>query len=183
MLKPEIMEHLKKITPEEEEILKGQDKIDRNIYMQGKDNKINSRKLLELGKLITMRKHTRFIDFPEHTHDYVELVYMCEGNTTHLIDGKKIVLKQGELLFLGQSARHEILRAGENDIAVNFIVLPHFFGDTLSAVGEEETPLKNFIIDCLCGNKEGANYLYYKVSGVPEIQNLMENLHQKINVI
>lgn len=176
MLKPEIMEHLKKITPEEEEILKGQDKIDRNIYMQGKDNKINSRKLLELGKLITMRKHTRFIDFPEHTHDYVELVYMCEGDTTHLIDGKKIVLKQGELLFLGQSARHEILRAGENDIAVNFIVLPHFFGDTLSAVGEEETPLKNFIIDCLCGNKEGANYLYYKVSKVPEIQNLMENL-------
>ena len=97
MLKPEIMEHLKKITPEEEEILKGQDKIDRNIYMQGKDNKINSRKLLELGKLITMRKHTRFIDFPEHTHDYVELVYMCHGTTTHYVDGKEIELCKGEL--------------------------------------------------------------------------------------
>lgn len=176
MLKTEIMDYLKKITPEEEAILKGQDKIDRNIYMQGDSNTINSKKLLELGKLITMRKHTRFIDFPEHTHDYVELVYMCEGKTTHFVDGKKIVLKPGELLFLGQSARHRITCADTGDIAVNFIVLPHFFGDLLSVIGEEETPLKSFLIDCLCGNKEGNNYLHYKVSSVTEIQNLMENL-------
>ena len=32
------------------------------------------------------------------------------------------------------------------------------------------------IIFIICGNKEGANYLYYKVSEVLEIQNLMENL-------
>lgn len=79
-------------------------------------------------------------------------------------------------MLFEQSARHEILKAGENDVAVNFIVLPQFFGDTLMALGDEETPLKRFLIDCLCGNKEGYNCLYYKVSGVFEIQNLMDNL-------
>ncbi len=176
MRKFEILEDLRKITPEEQDILGGQTTVNRSIYMQDSGNTINSKKLLELGKLITMRKHTRFIDFPEHTHDYVELVYMCSGETTHFVDGNKILLKKGELLFLGQSAKHRILSAGKDDIAVNFIILPHFFSDTLSAVGEEDTPLKNFLKDCLCGGGKSSNYLYYKVSGITEIQNLMENL-------
>lgn len=172
----EILEELRNITCEEQDILGGQKTINRSIYMQDSGNTINSKKLLEAGKLITMRKHTRFIDFPEHTHDYVELVYMCSGETTHFVDGNKIVLKKGELLFLGQSAKHRILSAGKDDIAVNFIILPHFFSDTLSAVGEEDTPLKNFLTDCLCGSVKSSNYLYYKVSNITEIQNLMENL-------
>lgn len=176
MLSDSVKKYLKAITDEEKAILGGSNTIDRSLYMQGKTNTVNSKKLLEAGKLITMRKHTRFIHFPEHTHDYVEVVYMCEGSTTHYVDGKQITLSQGELLLLGQSARHEILKAGENDVAVNFIVLPQFFGDTLMALGDEETPLKRFLIDCLCGNKEGYNCLYYKVSGVFEIQNLMDNL-------
>lgn len=176
MLKSEILEDLRKITSEEEEILNGKKTINRSIYMQNNGNTINSKKLLELGKLITMRKHTRFIDFPEHTHDYVELVYMCEGEITHIVDDKKILLKQGELLFLAQNTKHKIISANKNDLAVNFIILPHFFSDTLTAVGEEDTPLKNFLINCLCGNSKSSNYLYYKVSDVTEIQNLMENL-------
>ena len=100
MLKPEVIANLKEITPEEREILSGQSEINRNIYMRGGGNTVNSQKLLELGKLITVRKHTRFIDFPEHTHDYVELVYMLSGQTVHIVDGKKIVLKQGELLCM-----------------------------------------------------------------------------------
>lgn len=167
---------LREITDEEQKILEGKKRIDRSIYMRGSGNTINSKKLLESGKLITMRKHTRFIDFPLHTHDYVEVVYMYDGSATHIVDGKKIVLKKGELLFLGQSAKHEILRAEENDIAINFIVLPDFFGETLTAFGEEETPLKQFIIDCLCGNKDGYSCLHYKVSGITEIKNLIENL-------
>jgi AraC-like DNA-binding protein len=143
--------------------------------MQGAENTINSKKLLDAGKLITMRKHTRFIDFPQHTHDYVELVYMCQGSTTHIVDDKEIELCQGELLFLGQGASHSIKSAKEDDIAVNFIILPHFFADTLPAIGEEETPLKTFLINCLCG-KNNNRYLHYKVSKITEIQNLIENL-------
>ena len=101
--------------------------------MQSEANTVNSEKLLELGKLITMRRHTRFVDFPRHSHDYIELVYMCEGKTTHIVDGKTIELGKGELLFLGQGTCHSIKKAGENDIAVNFIILPHFFADILPA--------------------------------------------------
>ncbi|UKI38518.1 MAG: hypothetical protein L6V93_04080 [Clostridiales bacterium] len=51
---------------------------------------------------------------------------MCKGETTHIVNGRKIVLREGELLFLGQNASQEILPASEDDIAVNFIILPDF---------------------------------------------------------
>ena len=175
VVRADILEQLKQITPEEQDIIDGERKINRDIYMLGRDNTVNSKKLLDEGKLITMRKHTRFIDFPEHTHDYVELIYMCQGSTTHIIEGKKIKLCEGELLFLGQGIRHSIEKSEQNDIAVNFIVLPHFFSDVLYSIGEKESPIKNFFINCLCGNTNNG-YLHYNVSDITEVQNLMENL-------
>ncbi len=171
-----LLQQLSVITAEEQEILAGRSDIDRSIYMQGQDSTINSRKLLASGKLITIRPHTRFIHFPQHTHDYVEVIYMCSGETIHIVNGKKIQLEQGDLLFLNQSATHEVCQAGEQDIAVNFIVLPEFFSAPLSMIGEEETPLRKFLVDCLCRQNSGTGYLYFDVSEVKPIQNLLENL-------
>lgn len=172
----DILVRLQAISEEEQAILDGRTTIDRNIYMQDQGNIINAQKLLAAGKLITIRPHTRFIHFPEHTHDYVEMVYMCTGETTHIVNGRQIKLEQGDLLFLSQSATHEVCKAGKGDVAVNFIVLPDFFVTTLTAIGEDETPLRKFLIDCLCGQNTGAGYLHFDVSGVKPIQNLVENL-------
>jgi AraC-like DNA-binding protein/quercetin dioxygenase-like cupin family protein len=172
----EILKHLQGITTEEQAILDGKTTIDRDIYMQGQSNIINAKKLLAAGKLITIRPHTRFIHFPEHTHDYVEVVYMCTGETTHIVNGRQIRLEQGDLLFLNQSATHEVCKAEEKDVAVNFIILPDFFATTLTAIGEEETPLRKFLVDCLCGQNTGPGYLHFDVSGIQPIQNLVENL-------
>lgn len=172
----QLLEKLSAISEEERDILDGRKTIDRDIYMNGEGNRVNAKKLLASGKLITLRPHTRFIRFPKHTHDYVEVVYMCSGGTTHIVDGTKINLKQGELLFMHQSATHEVLRSGESDIAVNFIVLPEFFNTTLSVLGDEETPLRRFLVDCLCGQSVGVSFLHFQVADVPIIQNLAENL-------
>lgn len=172
----ELLSRLSAISEEEAEILGGKDSIDRNIYMQGIDNTINSKKLLSAGKFITIRHHTRFIDFPQHKHDYVEVVYMCKGKTTHIVNGKEIVLNQGELLFLSQNVTHEIKKAESEDVAVNFIVLPDFFTNSIEFISETETPLKHFLVDCLCGQNTGPSYLHFRVSEVKPIQNLVENL-------
>ena len=176
MVDQRIIRQLRSISAEEQAILDGRTTIDRGIYMVDSQDVINSRKLLSDGKLITFRPHTRFIHFPEHCHDYVEVVYMCSGTTTHIVNGKTIRLQQGELLFLSQSARQEILRAEENDIAVNFVVLPEFFQEALSIIGEEATPLRRFLLDCLFEQNSGPGYLLFQVSDNISIQNLVDNL-------
>ena len=175
-MKAELLEKLTPVTEEERRFLDGEKNIDRSIYMEGQGDTVNSKKLLMDGKLITVRPHTRFVHFPEHSHDYVEVIYMCRGSTTHIINGTKIVLKEGELLFLSPRAKQEILPAGENDIAVNFIIMPAFFQNTVQMIGTEQTPLHRFIIDVLTGTNSSSSYIHFEVSDVLPIQNLVENL-------
>ena len=175
MIDSSILERLSRVTEEERQILSGGAEIDRSLYMDGSRDVISGDKLLPPGKTITIRPHTRFIAFPEHSHDYVEMVYMCRGQTTHRVNGTELVLREGELLMLGQHARQTIEAAGENDIAVNFIVRPAFFSGTLPYLGEEETPLRRFLVSCLIGQGE-AGYLLFHVADILPIQNLIENL-------
>ena len=175
MIRQEILESLLPITDEERAILDGGRDIDKSIYTTGGGDVINSERLLDEGRIISVRKHTRFIRFPRHTHDYIEAVYMCAGKTVHIINGKETVLGEGELLFLGRGASHEILPAGEGDIAVNFIIQPAFFDKTLELLGGERTPVKSLLISSLF-DRESQGYLHFKVSGVLTIQNLVENL-------
>ena len=171
----DILKRLSVVSEEEKEILNGRRSIDRSLYMDGSRDVISGEKLLEKGKLIAIRPHTRFIAFPEHTHDYVEMVYMCAGETRHTVNGTAITLRKGELLMLGQNARQAIDPAGETDIAVNFIVRPAFFSGTLPFLGEEETPLRRFVTSCLTGDSE-EGYLLFHVADILPIQNLIENL-------
>ena len=174
MLEKELLDMLRVISPEEQSLLDGMDEIQRGIYMEANSDVIDAKKLLDSGRLIAIRPHTPFAHYPEHSHNYVDVVYMCCGTTTHIVSGKKIQLHPGELLFLGQGARQEILPAGKNDIAVNFIILPQFFDKALEMLDEEETPLRKFIVDSLRGGN--ANCLYFQVADVLPIQNLIENL-------
>lgn len=175
MIKREILDELMPITAEERAILEGRGGVDKSIYTTTGGSVIRSKKLLDEGKLITVRPNTRFVHFPKHTHDYIEAVYMCAGETVHIINGRKVRLREGELLFLGQNAEQEIMPAGGGDVAVNFIIQPAFFDKTLELIGTEETPIKSFLIKSLF-DKENQSYLHFKVAGILPIQNLIENL-------
>lgn len=174
MISKELLGMLSVVTKEEENILKGNE-VDLKLYTDFNANVVDAGKLLENGKLIQIRPHTRFVHFPEHTHNYVEIIYMCKGETTHIINGDELRLKEGEILFLNQNARQEILPAGKEDIAVNFIVLPQFFDEALNLVGVEDNPIRNFLIGAMLG-KDDTGYLYFKVADILPIQNLVENL-------
>jgi len=172
----ELLIELKKITPEEQSILAGRPGIEKDIYMSEGNDTVEARKLLDAGKLIQVRTNTRFVHFPRHTHNYIEVIYMCSGTTHHVVDGDDIILREGEVLLLNQKAVQEIYPAGEDDVAVNFIVLPEFFDQSLKMMGEEKNLLRDFVIDCLKGENDAAGYIHFKVADILPVQNLMENL-------
>ena len=175
-MKEKLVRELEEITEEEQAILQGRAGIDRSLYYTGGGDYIDASKVLENGKVIDIRKHVRFVHFPAHTHNFVEFIYMCQGTTTHIIDGDKLTLQTGDLLFLNQHATQEILPAGKEDIAVNFMILPQFLNTAFQMLGDEKSALRDFLISCLTERDIGGNYLYFHVSDIAPIQNLMENL-------
>ncbi len=170
-----LMKKLAVITEEEKEIISGA-AVDKSRYSSGSGFKVESTKMLKKGKLFTIRPNTRFVDFPEHSHNYVEIIYMCSGTQRHLIDGTaEITLKTGELLLLNQNARHKMWAAGERDIAINMVVLPQFFNTALEMIGEDNQ-ISRFLFSGLTGKGHRINFLHFNVSDVIPVQNLIENL-------
>lgn len=170
-----LLTRLSEVTQEEQELLQGGG-LKRARYAADQRFVVDSGRMLQRGKLIALRPHTRFVDFPAHRHNYVEMIYMCQGKTTHRIDGgAALQLQAGELLLLGCQTEHAIGRAGERDIAVNFLVLPQFFDETLSLIGSGNV-LGQFLLGALQKCQVGPGYLHFKVADLLPVQNILENM-------
>ena len=171
-----LLRQLKEITEEERAILAGQQCIQRERYTSGRDFVVDSEKMLEKGKLIEIRPHTRFVHFPRHRHNYVEVLYMCSGSTTHILNGtQRMELHTGDLLFLNQAVYHEILPASEEDVGVNFIILPQFFDRSFRML-EQENVLRDFLVSTLSETSTFAGWLHIAAGDILPVENLLENM-------
>ena len=171
----EILNTLSRITSEEQKLRDGEP-LDRTLYASGHGFEIDAAKLLRQGQIITIRPHTRFVAFPRHSHNYVEIMYMCAGQTTHLIGGGTPVhLQAGELLFLNQQASHAIQRAEAGDVAVNFIVLPQFFDYAFQIVGTSNL-LGRFLLGTLKDGSAEISHLVCHTAELLPVQNLVESM-------
>ena len=178
-MREELLDHLRKITPEEQAILDSGGGIRRELYTSRQEFVVDSRKLLEKGRLIEIRPHTRFAHFPRHRHNYVEMVYQCAGKAAHIVDlgGRQetVSLAAGDLLFLNQNVSHEILPTGAGDIAVNFVILPQFFSRPISMI-ERENVLRDFLLATLSGAVDGSGWLHVPAAGLVPVENLLESM-------
>lgn len=163
------------LTAEEQRLLSGAP-LDRKAYSTDPSFLVQSAKMIPPGQAITLRPHTRFVDFPLHRHDFVEILYMLRGHTLHTMeDGETITLRAGELLMINCHTAHAIARCSQDDVAVNLMVLPAFFDFALETIGGGGA-LGRFLIDALRAGEKEVPYLYFQVSHVPAIESVMESL-------
>lgn len=175
-MRKELLEKIMIVSEEEKKILI-EEKIDKEIYTSDQNFDVNTDKFMSVGEYITMRTHTRFVDFPLHGHDFIEVMYICNGSVTHIIDDKEIHMLPGDILFMNQRVRHIIKKTEISDVAVNFIIRPEFFDIPLSMMkSERNNLLTDFLIGTLGTDAHRMQYLHFKTRGNHEIENLMENI-------
>lgn len=171
-----LIEKLQVISSEEQFYLSNeQNQVQQELYAAEGLHQIDCGHLLEKGSLITVRPHSRFINFPEHSHNYIEMMYICKGSVTHIIDGKRIVMEKGDFLILDQHTKHEILRAEYDDVGINFIALPEFFEIPLHMLRERNS-IAEFFFNMFRKRTTFSPYLLFQLKDNPFIENLMENL-------
>jgi len=171
----DLLNQLLKITDEEELILQNRREINKDIYTNQSNFIIESQKFLNQESMIMVRKHTRFVDFPKHKHNYIEINYVYNGELNQKVGNQKISLQQGELLFLNQHIEHEIQACAEEDIIINFIIQPKFF-DFIFSFLNTENRISNFLINSLYNSTQNGQFLYFKVSEVESIQDLIKRI-------
>ncbi|MCC5704108.1 AraC family ligand binding domain-containing protein, partial [Klebsiella pneumoniae] len=89
------------LTEEEKDILEYR-RVMKARYTSKQQFIIEANKFLAPGTEIMIRKHTRFIDFPPHRHDYIEMNYVYNGSLKQTIGDRAVELQKGELVVLNQ---------------------------------------------------------------------------------
>ena len=174
-MREKIVRKLAEISEEERHILQGAP-VDMSYYNRAGEMVMDSARILPDSKLFGIRTHTRFTDFPRHSHSYVEMIYQVQGSTSHVIDGREeLTLKAGSLLLLGRGTEHSIRTSGRDDIAVNFILIPAFFDNAAISIGGSNA-LSLFLQNNLRRDNPPSAHLVYDVSNAPVLENLLENL-------
>lgn len=171
----QLMKKLQMITAEEQVYLEEDSHVKKEIYTKKNKFEVDCQLFLREGKLITVRRHSRFVEFPLHKHNYIEIIYVCAGEISQYINGKEIRMQQGDMLLLNQHVEHSVKYAGAGDIGINFIVLPEFFDIPLQMMNKE-----NIVADFLAGtfrqNNAIPQYLNFQLRGQSAVSNLMENM-------
>ena len=170
-----IIEKLQIITPEERAYLDGNIQIKKDIYTTKDIFDIDYKLFLAEGRLISIRPHSRFVEFPVHGHNYIEIMYVCKGTITHYIDGKDLVMQKGDILLLNQHVKHGVKKAGYNDIGINFIALPEFFDIPIEML-DEHNVIADFLVNSLRQHNSEPHYLLFRLNEQKTIENLMENM-------
>jgi AraC-like DNA-binding protein/mannose-6-phosphate isomerase-like protein (cupin superfamily) len=174
-MREEILTRLAVVNEEEQRILSGENKVNKRLYSAfAKEFIVNSHRLMQEGEQISLRRHTRFAEFPTHGHNYVEMTYVASGQVTHVIKHREVKMRAGDVLLLNRHTQHSVRKTGEQDLAVNIMLATECFHSLASAL-PPASPLSSFMAENIRSNGE-PEYMLFSVEGVPPLENLFENL-------
>lgn len=170
-----LTERLSEITEEEKRLLAGGG-VEKRIYTADRDFVIDALRLTR-GREVAARTHTRFTSFPMHRHNYAETMFVLSGEITHLLDGERLTLRAGDILFMNKHVAHSVERAEREDIGVNLILSDAFLSGLVERLSA--TVFSGFIEENArpCG---AAAYLCFHTEGAVQIGNLVENMLYEI---
>ena len=167
-----LLKKISKITEEERDILSGGG-LDKARYTAGGDFIISSDKMTGKARDITVRTHTRYLDFPNHRHNYLEMMIVLSGSITHMIGDECLTLNEGDILVMNKHISHSIKRAETPDIGVN-IIISDSFTDALSAE-LSDTVFADLVSEN--AKEDGAGmFLYFEARDNKQIENIIENM-------
>ena len=176
-MEKELLEKLLQIN-DEEKYLTCADSEPRDIYAKSSRFIIERRHLSSIGgknptSPIILRTHPRFCEFPAHTHDFIEFMYVANGKITHTLDSQKITLYEGDVIIFGKNTKHGILSAEKEDIGINIIVSTDLFEGLLGELRHSEQ-MPERLFEPLLTETENL-YRIFHASGNLLVENLMEN--------
>lgn len=127
--------------------------------------------------LISVVQHIHPGETLPHRHDYVEFPFMLRGTSEHYLNGQKVTLHAGDVLFIAQDTMHAIAPVPDGNYLINFVIRPQFFDRVLEVMGAENDMLYQFFINCML-RKSGNTpaYLYFNMTGDRAVQSLMKSL-------
>src|SRR5699024_11024000 len=126
---------------------------------------------------VYISKHSRFADYPEHSHQFLEMNYMLSGTCDQIVNGEPVHLNQGDLLLIDVGCTHSIKRLGENDLLINLLFRDKNISiNFLNDMSRTKSVLYEFLINRAAGENNSVKYLVFSKNIDNDINKTMEDI-------
>jgi AraC-like DNA-binding protein/mannose-6-phosphate isomerase-like protein (cupin superfamily) len=171
-----------------------------NISLDELDNLKNSRKVTKVNtetyanidrkmiikedyflrnRKVYISKHSRFADFPEHSHNFLELNYMLSGTVKQIINGNEEILHTGDILLMDKNAVHFVNAPGVNDLLINLMFpVKNLDFESLSSIMHKNHYVFNFLLENITCKKH-STYIIFRSSKHVVIKQLLNQIIDK----
>ncbi|GLC80886.1 helix-turn-helix domain-containing protein [Lacrimispora brassicae] len=175
-MKKELLEYLRNASEGKNGILNEEASVLCHCGEGPENSGVNRDNAMGRGKLMNMCCQPHKVPIPDHSHNYVELVYMYSGSAVHVINGSRsLQLETNDLLLIRQGTIHGAEPAVGEDIAVHFFLMPEFFFHP-ELMAEDGIVLRHFITGPASGRHSVADYLHFHLQDMLPARNLLENM-------
>lgn len=108
-----------------------------------------------------VKKNSRFNPVPEHVHNYVEVNYVYSGVCPQVVNDKKIILEQGQVLIININTPHSIAELKEDDIMISIIVSHEYLHEKVFHHFSRDSILASFFIQAITQKTESSRYIRF----------------------
>lgn len=127
---------------------------------------------------IYMCQHERYCYPIIHTHEYVEALYVYDGECRQLICGQTIDLHKGDFCILSPNAPHCVLAYNDDNIILNFLIQKKMFNSAFFDVLSEKHLLAKFFGDILYNNS-ACPYIIFPTKDSTVIRGVVEQMYRE----
>lgn len=173
------------ITPSEQRYLKNErpNYIDNHLFItQGSDNIFQFRystlpTTSQEGTVdFFIRKQSRFTPVPNHMTDFIELNYVYNGQSQQYINGKKLLLNEGDLILIDTNAAHAVDSADYNDIIISININPDYFRKHFLSHQQNHSALTQFLFQAISDSQNHNQYLLFRKQDSSHLRLLFQQL-------
>lgn len=133
-----------------------------------------NKKIIDSNIGVTQQPYDSII--PYHTHNYVEIIYVYNGNCSVVIEDKVFQLHQGELIFIDKNTIHKVKQINKNDIVINIALKKDYFSPSFLSRLSNHSIVSNFLIKSLVNQQSANSYLLFRQSLDVDIEMIMSNI-------
>lgn len=128
------------------------------------------------NKYVCVNKESRFTYIPEHIHTVIEFVYVYSGTCTQIINGQKVIMKQGDICMLDTNVPHSVEYIGKEDIIITIEMRKEYLTQGFLLRLGDSGIINRFLVSTLSSNAAHDQYLIFEKGEDNQIHSVIQNI-------
>ena len=131
----------------------------------------------DLHQSIVIRKHPNRTPVFLHSHQFIELFYVLEGQSSQIINDTDFEMKKGDICFIPPNTRHS-LNVFDGSIILNLLVRQTTFQTIFHNFLCTDSILSSFIIENMYGSK-ASDYIIFHTRGNRKVRETILQMYEE----